>query len=242
VASFSWYSGALGNTVDQIKTGIFRATANAGLAVHSLHVEGRGRTPMPEVMAALDVKKNAPILSLSLAAMRDRLQAVPSIREAAVERTLPDALFVRIVERQPVALWQNQNTLSLVDDQGVIMQGLDITPYRNLPLIVGEGAPKHVAELMGILGGSPEIARQFASAIRVGDRRWNIRLHGDVELKLPEDNAASALARLEGMDKEDNILERDIKVIDLRVPDRVFIKLSPAIGAPAANATNAKDI
>ena len=92
---------------------------------------------------------------------------------------------------------------------------------------------------MEILATSPEVTRQFASAIRVGDRRWNIRMKNDIEVKLPEDDAAAALAKLAKMDAEEKLLARDIKVIDLRVPDKVFIKLSPTLTAPA---TDAKEI
>jgi len=240
VASFSFYSGAFAKTIDNVTAAAYQATAKTGLAVRSLHIEGRSRTPMAEIQEALGVKKNDPILQLSLDEMRERLQSIQSIREAAVERALPDALYVRIVEREPVALWQNQGTLSLVDDNGVIMQGIDISPYRNLPLIVGDGAPTHVMELMNILAASPEITNQFASAIRVGDRRWNIRLHGDIELKLPEQNAGPALAKLMEMDKQDQLLKRDIKVIDLRAPDKIFIKLSPDLISPPKT-TGAKE-
>ena len=238
--SFSWYSGAFSRTIAATENKIFAATAHAGFAVHSLHIEGRARTPMSEITQALGIQKNDSILALSLSDMRDRLKEIHSIREAAVDRALPDALYVRIVEREPVALWQNQGVLSLVDELGVVMHGIDIEPYRALPLIVGEGAPEHVEELMKILAASPDLSKEFASAIRVGNRRWNIRLQDNIELKLPEEGAAVALAKLAQMDKDEQLLGRDIKVIDLRVPDRVFIKLSPDLFKPPA--TGAKEI
>lgn len=231
--SLFWYSGALARSYAAISSHFFQATVQAGFAVNSLHVEGRNRTPMNEILQALSVKKGDPILELSLSEMRDKLKAIQSVADAAVERSLPGALYVRIIEREPAALWQSKGTISLVDDQGVVMQGIDVTPYQHLPLIVGEGAPAHVAELMEILKNAPEIAQQYASAIRVGDRRWNIRLKGNIELKLPEEDAANALLKLVSMNKEQQILERDITVIDMRIPDRVFIKLSPHHTAPS---------
>lgn len=237
---FSWYSGAFSRTLTTAENTFFAATAQAGFAVHSLHIEGRARTSMADIQKALGIEKNDPILQLSLSDMRARLKAIHSIREAAVDRALPDALYVRIVEREPIALWQHQGVLSLVDDQGVVMQGIDIEPYRTLPLIVGEGAPEHVEELMRILATSPDLTKKFSSAIRVGDRRWNIRLQDNIELKLPEESAAEALAKLTQMDHDEQLLGRDIKVIDLRVPDRIFIKLSPELVKPSV--VGAKEI
>jgi cell division protein FtsQ len=235
-----WYSGAMERTFNTMAAGVFNTTAKAGFTVQSLHIEGRNRTPMAVVVEALGVRKNAPILQLSLAEMRDKLKAVHSIRDAAVERTLPGSLYVRIVEREPAALWQFKGKIALVDDEGVVMQGIDIAPYVKLPLIVGDGAPTHVQELMQILKQSPDIAKEFASAIWVGDRRWNIRLKGDIELKLPEQGAGEALVRLARVNQEQQLLERSVSVIDLRLADRLFIKVAPS--EPAVSDVGAKEI
>src|SRR5208282_2683263 len=99
-----------------------------------------------------------------------------SVKFAAVERSLPDTLHIRIVEREPVALWQHQGKMTPVDDQGTIMSDLDAAPYQHLPLIIGDDAPAHAAELLTILASEPDLAKRFANATRMGDRRWNIRL------------------------------------------------------------------
>jgi cell division protein FtsQ len=231
-----YYSGMLAKTTKAVTDGFYGVTIRAGLAVRSLHIEGRNRTSMKEILDALEVKKGAAILRFSLDDMRDRLQKIPSVKEAAVERALPDGLYVRIIEREPVALWQNQGKLSLVDDNGVVMNDLDLSTHKDLPLIVGEGAPAHVMELMNILASEPELAKDFASAIRVGDRRWNIRLKNELEIKLPEEAPETAWRKLAKLQEDEKILERDVKVIDLRVPDRTFMKLSPTLMAPSANA------
>ncbi|NBX04094.1 MAG: cell division protein FtsQ, partial [Alphaproteobacteria bacterium] len=94
-------------------------------------------------------------------------------------------------------------------------------------LIVGSDAPQHVAELMEILEQAPELATRFSSAIRVGERRWNIRLNGNVEVKLPEEEPTQAWKRLASLQAKEQLLDRAVKVIDLRVEDRLFIKLVP---------------
>ena len=232
----SWYTGAFTRTADAVAQRFYDVTAGAGLSVRSLHVEGRNRTPMNEIITAINVKKGAPILQYSLEEMREQLKTIPTVRDAAVERALPNNVYVRIVEREPAAIWQYQGMVSLVDDQGVVMRTADMTPYMNLPLIVGDGAARHVAELMEILRSVPQVAQQFASAIRVGDRRWNIRLKDNIEVRLPEEGAADALAKLVRMSDEEQLLKRDITVIDLRLPDRMFIKRAPQPVAPASGA------
>lgn len=222
-----WKTSFISHTRDAVVDGFYQMTARNGFALQALYLEGRNRTPMDEITQALGIKKGSPILQLDIDEARQRLERIGSISMAAVERELPGTLHVRIIEREPVALWQHEGQLALVDDQGVAMNDIDSGPYQNLPLMVGENAPLHVAELMQIIGSDARLAQQFAAAIRVGDRRWNIRLKNGMEIKLPETDPANAWKRLAELDGKERLLDRDIKVIDLRVEGRLFIKLSP---------------
>jgi cell division protein FtsQ len=116
------------------------------------------------------------------------------------------------------------------------MNGIDITPYQHLPLIIGDNAPGHIKELMTILAVEPQLTKHFSAAIRVSDRRWNIRLNlkagSDVEIRLPENNPAEAWKRLADAQSREQILDRDIKVIDLRLEGKMFIKLAPEENQP----------
>lgn len=228
---WTWKTGVVGRKIQAASDYVYAMTVRAGFSVQTLYLEGRNRTPMNDIDAALDINKGAPILQLSLDEVRARLEKIESVKFAAVERALPDTLYVRIVEREPVALWQYQGKIALVDDNGVAMNGLDSAPYRDLPLIVGEGAPKHVAELLDILSQQPELAKRFSAGVWVGDRRWNIRLtqagdyHGDIEVRLPEKNPQDAWKQLAELQKKEQVLDRAVLVIDLRIEGRLFIKL-----------------
>lgn len=224
---WGWKSGAIARTVQTTIDGGYKLTAKAGFSVKAIYLEGRNRTSMDDINKALGIAQGEPIFQLSLAEMRERLEKIESVHVAAVERSLPGTLYVRIVEREPVALWQHQGKIALVDDQGVVMNGIDSAPYRQLPLIVGDNAPAHITELMTILAASPDLTQRFAAAVYVGERRWNIRLNGDVEVKLPETNAIDAWKKLAELETKQKLLDRDIKVIDLRLAGRMFIQVSP---------------
>jgi len=222
-----WKHNIIEKAVAATTSGAYQMTVNAGFELEFLYLEGRNRTAMGDIEKALGVKEGGPILQLSLAQTREKLEAIPSIKSAAVERALPSTLYVRIVEREPVALWQNQGKIVLVDDKGVVMNGIDSAPYMKLPLIVGVGAPQHVEEILTILASAPELSNRFVAAVRVGDRRWNIRLNEGVEVKLPEKNSVEAWKKLAELQAHQQLLDRDVRVIDLRAPGKLFIKLSP---------------
>ncbi len=222
-----WKTNTPSRVAQSVADGAYGLTAKAGFSVRTLYLEGRSRTAMKEIQKALDFKKGSPILRVSLDETRERLEAIESIQHAAVERELPGTLYVRIVERQPVAIWQNNGKMSLVDDNGVVMNDVEPGPYSRLPLIVGAEAPKHVAELLTILSAEPELAKRFASAIYVGERRWNIRLESGLEIRLPEENPLGAWRQLAELQTKQKLLDRDVKMIDMRVAGRLFMKVAP---------------
>jgi cell division protein FtsQ len=227
---WAWKSGAAAHATKAVVDKAYGLTVHAGFSVQSLYLEGRNRTSMDEIEKAMGIKKGDPILRVSLNEVRERLEKIESIKRAAVERSLPDTLHIRIVEREPAALWQHKGKLTPVDDNGTVMNDIDSTPYQHLPLIIGDNAPAHVAELLTILSSEPELAKRFASATREGDRRWNIRLtgtNGNIEVKLPESNPSQAWKKLAEMQANDKLLDRDVQVIDLRLEGRMFIKTSP---------------
>lgn len=232
-------SGAAARAAGQTVDAAYGLTARAGFALKDIYLEGRGRTPMAAVEQALDIRQGDPILRLSLAETRERLEAIDSVKMAAVERALPDTLYVRIVEREPVALWQHEGKLALVDDNGAVMSDVDAKAYGRLPLIVGEGAPGHVGDLLAILASDAALAKQFVAGVFVGERRWNIRLKSGVEVKLPEADPVGAWKKLAALEADRQLLERDVRVIDLRLDGRLFMTLPPA--APHAGTAGAKE-
>ena len=240
-----WKTGAVGHAATAMVDSGYAATARAGFSVQSLYLEGRSRSSMDEINKAMDIKKGDPILRISLEEVRERLEKIESISHATVERALPDRIYIRIVEREPVALWQNNGKIALVDDNGVVMTGLDMAPYKQLPLIIGTDAPQHVKDVLGLLAAQPDLARRFSAAIRVGDRRWNIRINNRenevIEVKLPEDNLMDAWKKLAELQESEQVLDRDIKEIDLRLQGRMFIKLSPDQLPGKNNNSNARD-
>lgn len=221
-----WHSGVIQRGVQTAIASVLDSTARAGFRIEEITVSGRGRTSLDEVAAALDARHGSPILAVDLERVRDRLEAIPSVKVAAVERRLPGSLHVALVERSPVAIWQNNGEHVLVDRDGHQIPG-SIAGYEELPLVVGDGAGVRADELLTMLAAEPSLAARVKAAVRVGNRRWNIMLddavHG-LEVRLPEDGAEAAWHRLAQLEKEKGVTNRAVAMIDLRTPDRMVLK------------------
>lgn len=221
-----WHSGAPQRLARHTGATILAASAEAGFRVEEITIAGRTRTPTAQIAAALGSHHGAPILGLDLAAAKDRLEALPSVRAAAVERRLPGHIHLAIVEREPVALWQNQGQFTLVDRDGHQIPG-GIEGFEDLPLVVGEGAAQRADELLTMLASEPKLAQRVKAAVRVGNRRWNIRLDDaekGIEVRLPDEEPQAAWHRLAELDREHGLTNRNITMVDMRVPDRLVLK------------------
>jgi cell division protein FtsQ len=201
--------------------------ARAGLTVDEVMVEGRARTPLELVRAALGVERGDPILGLSLAAARERLEALPWVERAHVERRLPATLLVRLTERRPFAIWQNDGQFAIVDRAGVVIATDRLDAYGNLPLIVGAGAARHAAPMLDLLAAVPAVRDRTLALVRVADRRWNLRLASGADALLPEGHEQAAIARLAELHHAHALLDRPLAALDLRLPDRLVLRPLP---------------
>jgi Cell division septal protein len=64
------------------------------------------------------------------------------------------------------------------------------------------------------------------AAVRIGNRRWDIIFEGGIRVYLPEINMSKAWSRLASANLENNFFDSDVKVIDLRFPDRMILRIN----------------
>lgn len=220
------HSGAAQRLADDARRQVIALSGRAGFRVEEILVEGRNRTPREQLLSALGVQRGDPILGIDLAATRQRLEEISWVKNATIERRLPNEVHLLISERNPIVLWQNQGKYYLVDGDGQVV-GDEIEEYADLPLMVGEGAPDHAAELLDILDAEPVLKKRVKAAQWVGERRWNITLDrttGGIDIRLPEDNPIAAWHELASLDKDQSLLERKVSLIDMRLPDRLILR------------------
>jgi cell division protein FtsQ len=227
--------GQTGRLLNAAGTGVERLAVAVGFGVKRVTVEGQQNTTDADITAALGAGPHTMMLSFDTDAAKQRLESVPWIRHAQVMRLLPSTLQVVIEERTPYAVWQNKGKTYVVDDQGVVLAPALPQAYPELPLVVGEGAAKHAAALYAALKPYGDLKRKMLAALRVGDRRWTLKLRSGLEIMLPDDNLDVALKSLTKLEAEHGVLERDIADVDLRLLDRVTVRLrETADAAPPA--------
>jgi cell division protein FtsQ len=192
-----------------------------------VRVSGRTRTAPQAILDALGVAHGGPILALDPRAAKRRLEALPWVKRATVARLLPQRVRIDLVERVPMALWQLDGRLAVIDRDGRRIDGIDPQRYAQLPLVVGPGANAHARELLALLRRQETLERRVKAAVRVRERRWNMVLRNGVEVQLPADSPQRAWARLAEIERKHGVLQRDVRMIDLRLPDRMVVRMAP---------------
>jgi cell division protein FtsQ len=203
------------------------AVANAaGFRITSVAITGRKQLTQDEILAAGGVNGRSSLLFLDAAAVRDKLKADPWIADATVQKLYPGRLQIAITERAPYALWQESGRVSVIAEDGTVLEPYVARRFVSLPLVVGKGAETRARDFLNLLARYPQVRAAVKAIVFVGERRWNLRLADGVDVRLPEHDVEKALATLTKLDREDSLFSRDITAIDMRLPDRLTVRLS----------------
>lgn len=226
IAGSAWLiaSGEATRIAVTAKADALHFSARVGLRVDHVLVTGRHRVTRAMLERALAVRRGMPILGFDPHAAKVRIETIPWVRSAIVERRFPDTIYVRIAERQPLALWQHGGRVSLIDAQGVVITPRRLSRYHWLPLVVGADAPPHAAAIIEAVRNYPALDAGIHALVRVSGRRWDIRFENGVTARLPEKGAGLAMATLARLIERDRLFERDVVMIDLRFKDRLVVR------------------
>jgi len=221
-------SGAAVRVVEDVRWRAIALSSKVGFRVNEILVVGRSETSQKDLRQAMRLDRGAPILAFDLEAARKRVELLPWVHRATVERMLPDTILLTVEERRALAIWQHKGAFALIDYRGEVIMKSGLERFGDLVVVVGQDAPVKTAELLATLDTQPELRRLVKAAVWVGGRRWNLRLAGNIDVRLPEDDTAGAWTRLAEYERVHQVLERDVQILDLRIPDRLIVRKVPS--------------
>lgn len=199
---------------------------SAGLGIETVKLSGQREIAEFQILEALEIQEGASLALYDAEAARERLDRIAWVKDASVQKLYPNTLKINLEERIPYALWQRGDTVSIITEKGdVITDDVD-GRYANLLLVVNHGAQRRAGEIINALDKVPELRPRVRAAFLVSQRRWDLMLENGISIRLPEHGVDAALADLVKMDDESGLLTRDILAVDMRLPDRVVVRLS----------------
>jgi len=219
--------GQLDDVADMVAGKVETRLARMGFAVEAVDVTGARGEIAHQIAQATEVYSGQSIFSVDPEAVRQRVEALPLVRTATVARLWPNRIAIVVETREAYALWQMDGALNVIDRDGVVMASADVMNPPDLPLVVAEGANASVVEIVEALNRTPLIQDWVVGAIRVGNRRWNLRLHSGADVKLPEGDVQASIAILAALHAERGVLRLTAESFDLRGDGDLVMRSRP---------------
>ncbi len=199
-------------------------TASYGFVLENIKIEGEKHTSYKDIVQALRVDKGAPIFSVDMEEVKGRLEDTTWIKKAMVERRLPSTIYIAIVERQPIAIWQFKKKLYIIDSEGNRITKHSGEGFAELLHVVGQDANIYASSLLADINVYPNLASKVKSAVRYGNRRWNLHLEQNIIVKMPENSFSEAYEYLHLLNKDKKLFDQNYKMLDLRDPNKYYLE------------------
>jgi cell division protein FtsQ len=216
------------DTVGEPRDVIARAL---GLGLNKITISGLGQLTEREVLGIAGISPRVSLPFLSASEIRAKLEESPLVQSASVRKLFPHELVINLVERTPFALWQKNGELFIVSADGTVIDKLRDQRFSTLPLVVGGNANARAADYTAILDAAGPLKNQIRAGMLISGRRWTLKMNNGTDVRLPEEGATVAVARLARLERDQKILEKDVLAIDLRMPDRVVVRLTEEAAA-----------
>lgn len=201
-------------------------SADAGFTVQNILVEGRENTDPHILMGLVNMRAGDPIFAFDPKAAQDLIEDITWVETVQVERRLPDTIYIELRERQPLALYNRDKKLVLIDMKGQALTDYDLDRFSHLLIVSGKGAPAHAYDLIRILKAQSAVAPYIKAAHFVENRRWTLKTNKGILVELPEEDIELALERLAMLQNEKNVFDQSFDHIDLRKNDRIVFQNS----------------
>ena len=202
-----------------------------GFGVDAVTIAGQIELAETQILDVAGVSPRQSLLFLDVDEMRKRLLALPLVKNVSVRKLYPGRLVIEVTERQPYGLWQKDGAVSIIAADGAPIDSLRDERFAKLPFVVGEGANLRIDEFLGLLNAAGDMREKIRAGILVSQRRWTLKMTSGVEVLLPDVDPKAVVERLARLEQDFRVLEKDVVSLDLRVPGKVYVRLTEEAAA-----------
>lgn len=198
--------------------------AERGMQLDSVVILGRQNIEEKEIVDALNADVGSPILDIDLQKVKSKIEKNSWVKSVVIQRKLPNEIHITLVEKRPLAIWQNKGSLNVIDQDGDIIPDVKTTDFDNLLHVIGEDANIYVYDLLDRINKKIELKNIIQNATRFGGRRWDLGLSEQITVQMPQYDFDNALNYLDKLFRDKKIFNENIKNIDLRDSEKVYIE------------------
>ena len=226
-AIYLWRSGTVVDWINDAEGKVSETLVDAGLVVEAIDIVGAQVVSEDVIIDAAQINIGEALMAVDIGSVIERIEHLKWVNKAAVRREFSGGIVINVLEHQPAALWQVDNKLWIVSDEGIQIDDENLQYFTHLPMISGIGAEAELEKLLAAVSTNMDLFDRVETASWVGGRRWDIYLKNGIKIMLPEEDLALAWQSLAEFEQQEQLLARNILAVDFRVKDKTVVRLTP---------------
>ncbi|WP_425045755.1 cell division protein FtsQ/DivIB [Primorskyibacter sp. S87] len=197
--------------------------------VNLMAIDGAGKSLAQDIREVVPIDFPVSSFNLDVEQIREVITGLDPVKSARVMVRPGGILQINVSERIPVIVWRTRDGVEMLDETGAHVDDLPSRAARpDLPLIAGIGADAHVGEALRLLETARPLGHRLRGLVRVGERRWDVVLDRGQRVLLPTDKPVRALERVLVLNEVQDLLERDVAAVDMRISARPTLRMTEA--------------
>ena len=200
---------------------------NNGFKIKNILIIGTHNLSQDYVINIINTQNHINILNVNLHSIYNKIIQNSWVEETYVERILPDTIKIKVLEKKPIAIWQNQKGNKLITVNGDVIYHANVNKFKNsFPIIKGEKSKENISSILKILETNKNFAKNIWSLTFINQRRWDLHFNQGLIVRLPSQNVIKAWQKIIKLQTNYNILNLRLTEIDLRNPEQILGKIN----------------
>ena len=200
---------------------------NNGFKIKNILISGTHNLSQDYLRNIIKTQNHINILNVNLHRIYNKIIQNSWVEETYVERILPDTIKIKVLEKKPIAIWQNQKGNKLITVNGDVISHANVNKFKNsFPIIKGEKSKENISTILKILETNKNFAKNIWSLTFINQRRWDLHFNQGLIVRLPSQDVIKAWQKIIKLQTNYNILNLRLTEIDLRNPEQILGKIN----------------
>ena len=200
---------------------------NNGFKIKNILISGTHNLSQDYLRNIINTQNHINILNVNLHTIYNKIIQNSWVEETYVERILPDTIKIKVLEKKPIAIWQNQKGNKLITINGDVISHANVNKFKNsFPIIKGEKSKENISTILKILETNKNFAKNIWSLTFINQRRWDLHFNQGLIVRLPSQDVIKAWQKIIKLQQNYNILNLRLTEIDLRNPEQILGKIN----------------
>ena len=200
---------------------------NNGFVIKNIKILGIKNMSKETILEIVRTEKKSNIFNANLSKIYNELSDNDWVRNLYVERVLPNTIKIKIEEKKPIGIWQNETSNKLITKYGEIISIADVNKFKNnLPIIHGDNANNNAESILKILRTNKSFAKNIWSLTYINNRRWNLHFNQGIIILLPSVGVLKAWKKIIKLQEQYGVLNLGLTELDFRNPNKILGRIN----------------